>query len=62
VLLNKLNTIQNMSTSTIYIIRSKKDGCNLVYVKTLEEARRICADLPGMFTWDAVSCLEPEEQ
>lgn len=38
----------------IYLIREIKTGYNLVYVRTSEEAARICAELPGMFTWEAV--------
>jgi hypothetical protein len=37
----------------IYVIKSV-DGCNLVYVETREEAVRICGDLPGVFTWEAL--------
>jgi hypothetical protein len=33
----------------IYIIKSI-DGCNFVYVKTREEAARICGELPSVFT------------
>lgn len=35
----------------IYVIKSI-DGCNFVYVETREEAVRICADLPGVFTFE----------
>ena len=37
----------------IYIIKSI-DGCNFVYVETREEALKICAELPGVFTWEAL--------
>jgi hypothetical protein len=36
----------------IYVIRDLKDGVNLVYVETREEAVRICGELPGVFTWE----------
>jgi hypothetical protein len=36
---------------TIYVIKGT-DGLNFVYVKTSEEAVRICTDLPGLFTWE----------
>jgi hypothetical protein len=39
----------------IYVIRELKyGGANLVYVETREEAVRICGDLPGVFTWEAL--------
>jgi len=38
----------------IYVIRSL-DGYNLVYVETREEAIRICADLPDLFTWEPLA-------
>lgn len=37
----------------IYVIKSI-DGCNFVYVETREEAIKICADLPNLFTWEAL--------
>lgn len=39
----------------IYIIRTRGDFTNLVYVKTREEAIRICAELPSLFTWEPLS-------
>ena len=36
----------------IYVIRDVKYECNLVYVETREEAHKICAALPGVFTWE----------
>jgi len=37
----------------IYVIRELKyGGANLVYVETREEAIKICADMPGVFTWE----------
>jgi hypothetical protein len=42
----------------IYVIRSVEDGLNFGYVKTQAEAVRICADVPSMFTWEALSVLE----
>jgi hypothetical protein len=41
----------------IYII-SSLDGCNLVYVKTREEAVRICELLPKVFKWEALDVFE----
>jgi len=35
----------------IYILKSL-DGCNFVYVEKREEAVRIRAELPGVFTWE----------
>jgi hypothetical protein len=37
----------------IYIIKSL-NGYNWVYVETREEAIRICADLPNVFTWESL--------
>lgn len=37
----------------IYVIKSI-DGYNLVYVDTRKEAVRICAELPGLFTWESL--------
>jgi hypothetical protein len=37
----------------IYIIKSI-NGYNWVYVETQEEAIRICTELPGVFTWEAL--------
>jgi hypothetical protein len=36
----------------IYVIRGVNDGMNFVYVKTREEAERICSQLPGVFTYE----------
>ena len=36
----------------IYVIRDVEYDCNLVYVETREEAIKICAELPGVFTWE----------
>lgn len=38
----------------IYII-SSLDGCNLVYVKTREEAEHICTLLPNVFKWEPLA-------
>lgn len=43
---------------TIYIIRGRQDGINLGFVTTLEEAERICAELPDVFMWEALTSLE----
>ena len=45
----------------IYIIRDAKSGCNLVYVETREEAVRICAELPGVFTWEPLELFRDED-
>jgi hypothetical protein len=37
----------------IYVIKCL-DGRNFVYVETREEAVQICADLPNVFTWEAL--------
>lgn len=42
----------------IYVIRDRNDGLNFGYVKTREEAERICAELPSMFKWEALADLE----
>jgi len=36
----------------IYVIRSRTDGQNFVYVNTREEAVRICSQLPNVFTYE----------
>ena len=41
----------------IYVIRDRKDGLNFGYVSTQSEAERICAELPNMFTWEALDLL-----
>jgi hypothetical protein len=46
----------------VYIIRIRKDGTNLAYVKTRLEAERICAKFPDVFMWETIDCLEPEDQ
>ena len=38
----------------IYVIRDLKDGVNLVYVETREEAVSICTGMPSVFTWEAL--------
>ena len=45
----------------IYIIRSI-DGCNFVYVKTREEAVRICDALPRVFTWEPLELFRDDER
>ena len=42
----------------IYVIRGREDGINLGYVTTREEAERICNELPDVFMWEALCCLE----
>ena len=44
----------------IYIVRGREDGVNLGYVATREEAEKICNELPSMFTWEPLACLEGE--
>ena len=47
----------------IYIIRELKyGGVNLVYVETREEAHKICAALPGVFTWEPLDLFRDEER
>lgn len=41
----------------IYVIRDCTDGLNFGYVNTQVEAERICAELPSMFTWEALDLL-----
>ena len=41
----------------IYIIKSI-DGCNCVYVETREEALKICGEMPGVFTWEALDLYQ----
>jgi hypothetical protein len=38
----------------IYIIKCINNGDNFVYVETRELAIKICSDLPGLFTWEAL--------
>ena len=45
----------------IYIIKSI-DGCNFVYVKTREEALKICAELPGVFTCEPLQLFRDGER
>ena len=44
----------------IYVICDVKYDCNLVYVETREEAIKICAELPGVFTWEPLELYQPE--
>lgn len=44
--------------NNVYIIRGRQDGINLGFVTTRAEAERICAELPEVFVWEAVMCLE----
>ena len=46
----------------IYIIRDVKCDCNLVYVETREEAHKICAALPGVFTWEPLDVYRGESR
>jgi len=46
---------------TIYVIRDVKTECNFVYVKTREEAVKICADLPGLFTWEPLDLFRDSD-
>ena len=45
----------------IYIIKGL-DNCNFVYVNTREEALRICADLPGLFTWEPLDLFRDADR
>ena len=45
----------------IYVIRDVKYDCNLVYVETREEAIKICAELPGVFTCEALELYRDGE-
>ena len=45
----------------IYVIRDVKTDCNLVYVETREEANKICAELPGVFTWEPLNLYRAED-
>ena len=45
----------------IYVIRDVKYECNLVYVETREEAIKICADLPNLFTWEPLELFREGE-
>lgn len=42
----------------IYVIKSREDRLNFGYVRTRAEAEKICAELPGVFMWEALDCLE----
>jgi hypothetical protein len=44
----------------IYVIKSI-DGYNLVYVKTREEAVRICGEMPGVFKWESLEIYRAKE-
>jgi hypothetical protein len=44
----------------IYVIRGREDGINLGYVTTREEAEKICNELPDVFMYEPLSCLEGE--
>lgn len=46
------------SSEFVYVIRDRNDGLNFGYVKTQSEAERICAELPSMFTWEALAELD----
>ena len=45
----------------IYILKSL-DGCNFVYVETREEAIKICAELPGVFTWEPLELYREDRR
>jgi hypothetical protein len=45
----------------IYIIKSI-DGCNFVYVKTREEAARICGELPSVFTCEPLELFRDDDR
>lgn len=45
---------------TIYVIKCHT-GLNFVYVNTREEALRICADLPGLFTWEPLDLYRADQ-
>ena len=49
-------------TEMIYIIRDAKYDCNFVYVKTREEAIKICAEMPGVFTWEPLDMFRDEDR
>jgi len=36
--------------------------CNLVYVETREEAIRICAEMPDIFTWEPLDLFRDEDR
>jgi hypothetical protein len=38
----------------IYVIKCINNGENFVYVEARELAIKICAELPGVFTWEAL--------
>lgn len=42
----------------VYIIRALQSGVNLGFVTTRDEAERICAELPDVFTWEPLLNLE----
>ena len=45
----------------IYVIKCL-DGRNFVYVETREEAIKICAELPNVFTWEALDLYRDGER
>ena len=45
----------------IYVIRDVKYDCNLVHVETREEAIKICAEMPGVFTWEPLDLFREAE-
>jgi hypothetical protein len=44
----------------IYIIKCL-NGNNYVYVETREEAVKICSELPGVFTWEALDLYREKD-
>jgi hypothetical protein len=46
----------------IYVIRDAKYDCNFVYVKTREEAIKICAEMPGVLTWEPLDMFRDEDR
>lgn len=50
--LHKGETVVVEPSEKIYIIRGVECGTNFVYVKTREDAQRICSDVPDVFTWE----------
>jgi hypothetical protein len=45
----------------IYVIKCF-EGRNFVYVETREEALRICAELPSVFTWEPLDMFRDEDR
>ena len=45
----------------IYVIRDVEYDCNLVYVETREEAIKICAEMPGVFTWEPLDLFRDDD-